>query len=213
MILMRVDRVLGSCEINNYDKKGEGGWFPLDSVNFGFTPKTDTQNAGASNNKKGQTGGGKKAPQGNQGGANQQGDKFTEMSISKAVDVATVPLMRLAMDSRSDSGNKPADSAVMVADIHFIGSVNADQYSDIYTFTFLRIHLDTVRILKLVRERVGRRTAHRNGVDRLRKSSHEFISQLRMPKKIEAKIQAGWDQKAHKEWKTVTTYYPNFPDV
>ena len=219
MIVMRIDRVLGSCKIHNYDTEGEGGWFPLASVNFGFTPKTDTVQSGGSagGNPTGSRGGGNhrgnNADSRNQGGANGgQGDKFTEMSITKAVDVATVPLMQLAMDSRSDSGNKPADSAVTIADIHFIGSVNASQSEDIYTFTFLRIHLDTVRILNW--------SVNGSGDERPSETvtiGYEKAAMSYQPtpdaKTIQAKGQAGWDQKEHKKWNTVTAFYPNFPDA
>lgn len=221
MILMRLNKVLGVCEIVPYNElSGQlGGWFPIDSLNFGFNPKQLEDGSGGSGNGGGGGsgagsgsggGGGAARGRGAGGGGNgaaggsNDGD-FTEMRVSKAVDMATVNLMKLAMESREQQKGK--DMGV-VADIHFIGSVRMEKKT--HTFTFLRIHLDGVEL----KEWGINGSADERPVENLtliyEKAAMCYETtdgRLRLPK-----VQAAWDQTKGQEWKNPQSdFYPDFP--
>ena len=128
------------------------------------------------------------------------------MQVSKAVDMATVNLMQLAMEARMQpTGNE----LPLVADIHFIGSVDSED--GLHTFTFLRIHLESVEIKGWSISGSGDERPTESLTLGYEKAAMCYQStpdgRLKDPK-----IKAGWDQKANKTWDTTSSYYPDFPD-
>ncbi len=220
MIVMRLSKVLGMCKIVPYDTKAlessGGGWFPLDSIQFGFNPEKDkqSQNGASSPGSSPNTSSGSRSqpnarsggsPQSN--GSQQPTGPFSPLSITKQVDLATVNLMQLAMESTMQpTGNE----APIEADIHFIGTV-ASGDGNMDTFTYLRIHLDVVEVKSW--------SINGSGNDRPTETLELGFEKAAMcyhwtpdGKQKNLKPQAGWDQKRNEPWNVTTAYFPNFPD-
>jgi hypothetical protein len=138
----------GSSRIEGH--RGEDGWFPIESFNFGFLEKSDDKKDPAGG-AKGQPGAGGKspaAPPSPAGGKGEKGKDFSELSLEKQVDTVTCLLMVLAMKERkSKKGVSRDQETKLEADIHIISSVHVDQKAERCTFTNLMIHLEAVNIL------------------------------------------------------------------
>jgi type VI protein secretion system component Hcp len=150
----------GSVEIEGSpagDDYRQGGWFPVESFNFGFegAPSDDSKKDGQPTpntpGARGSTGhAGSNAS--NRSNAPSQSDKdkgdLQEISISKEVDRATTDLMVLAMEERSKakSANRASGGKELCADIHVLGSVIFKDSVMRNAFASLMIHLECVAV-------------------------------------------------------------------
>jgi type VI protein secretion system component Hcp len=159
MILLRLDGIEGKfCDITGgQDKYKYGhenvGWFPIESMNFGFQSATEAAADSTSANT--QTGGARaggsgapapsKAPPAKGGKGN--GEAFTTISVSKFVDGTTTTLMRFAMEDRNVT--KSDQKKLRKADFHFLHSVmgrQSDAKPGRFIFPYMMITLDNVLI-------------------------------------------------------------------
>lgn len=157
MILLRLEGLEGKyCDIDGGQDKyryGESaaGWFPIESMNFGFQTVTESAADGtAAGGQTGGTGGAPKAPppppkappaKGGKGGS---GESFTTIQVSKFVDGTTTSLMRFAMQDRKVT--KADDSKMRKADFHFLHSVMGKQSESgaRFIFPYMMITLENV---------------------------------------------------------------------
>ncbi len=149
----------GSVEIEGSpagDDYRQGGWFPVDSFNFGFNEKQadkaddkpDATNPAA----KGSTGRpGSNVPSKTASPGAGDKDAFSSMQIAKEVDRATCELMVLAMEERSKKKGAPRGDEKNTeyhADIHVLGSVALQSSGNVERniFPSLMIHLEGVHV-------------------------------------------------------------------
>ncbi len=222
MILMRLTAVMGLCEIVPYQDKSfqqqGGGWFPIDNISFGFKPDSDRGARGGASSKGGvpSSGGtasaGRNASAGGGGGVGQD-EAFSELQISKKVDMATVDLMRLAMAQkrRRAGGQVGGIPEEIEADIHFVGTHAGERGSTVHTFTFLRIHLELVEVKGWGINGDG---DSRPGESLTLGFERAEMCYQSTPDGIfkDPKNMAGFDQKTGDWWHKQTAFYPNFPD-
>jgi type VI protein secretion system component Hcp len=149
MIVMRIGKLPGNCEIIGYEK---GGWFPIDGFNFGFGVSMEELEAAIKKDREG-----KKKKKKEKGGS--QGTKpsavqtakkkkktegegdddgITKLQFSKAVDGSTVYLMRHAMELLPTGTSTNLD-----AEIHVIGSMSNEAKT---VYCQLRVYLEDVFI-------------------------------------------------------------------
>lgn len=217
MILMKLNKVLGVCDIEGYsgNKEKVGGWFPVESVSFGFNPQanqsTPTGATPSGSTRNAQTGARNAQPAATPG-ANQGSDNtstFTAMNVSKSVDMSSINLMKLAMECRGRPGAQDqVKQQALTADIHFVGSLGIPG-RDSYIFTFLRIHLDTVTIEDWQINASGENRPQENFKLAYEKAAVCY-SKTKDGSDI-TKVQFGWDQKENQEWHVVTDDFPDGP--
>lgn len=143
--------ILGSPSGDDYR---QGGWFPVDSFNFGFNealkPNANDKPGGSSpagKSNAGRPGGNLTSGTNSSSGSGEKND-FTSMELSKEVDRATCHLMVLAMEERShkqgvaDRGGEKK----LHADIHVLGSIVFEQSGERNVYPSLMIHLEGVRV-------------------------------------------------------------------
>jgi hypothetical protein len=151
----------GSVEIEGSpagDDYRQGGWFPVDSFNFGFNSakeedkKKDGQqpapNAPGARGSTGQTGGSAHSQHSANTAAKDKG-ALQEISIQKEIDRATTDLMALAMEEHSKpkgDNRAAAGGKELEADIHVLSSVVFGTGKQRYIFASLMIHLAHVRV-------------------------------------------------------------------
>jgi type VI protein secretion system component Hcp len=157
MILMRLDFLGGEyCDIQG-GKDAETkykysdlqvGWFPIESMNFGFNAKTESQSGaktGSTTSQQGGSSGG--AAVSAAAGSQAKGDEaFTGINVSRFVDLASTQLMKFAMEDRRKT--KSDNDKVRTADFHFLHSVRGDisEKEPKFIFPYLMITLDNVLI-------------------------------------------------------------------
>lgn len=134
--------------------QSDAGWFPIDSLQFGFNGQTESSaggNGGGSGNSNGSGGSGGGSGNSSQSssssgsGGSKSEEDFTQLSISKHVDAATTHLMGYAMEDRKVT--KADEDKLRKADIHFIDSVRMNTSgTDQFIFPYLMITLDRVLI-------------------------------------------------------------------
>jgi type VI protein secretion system component Hcp len=153
MILLRLEGLEGKyCDIDGGQEKyryGESsaGWFPVESMNFGF--QTVTESA-AETTSSGQTTGGTVQAQTNtntapaKGGKGGSGESFTTIQVSKFVDGTTTSLMRFAMQDRKVT--RADQKSMRKADFHFIHSVMGEDsvWNTRFVFPYMMITLENV---------------------------------------------------------------------
>lgn len=162
MILLRLDGLQGKyCDIEGGQEKyryGESsaGWFPIESMNFGF--QTVTESAANTSSGAGQTtdgSNGQKTPlpqPSTKSGKGGSSESFTTIQVSKFVDGTTTSLMRFAMEDRKVT--KADDKKMRKADFHFLHSVSGDKseigkqvkygMSGRFVFPYMMITLENV---------------------------------------------------------------------
>jgi len=147
----------GSCEVTGSPVEDEyrvGGWFPVQQFSFGFDEKSDKkeEQKPASGGPAGK--GSPASPGGNaatgKNAAAGSGDKaaHSEMQLTKEADRATLNLMVLAMEEKSQSKGEKPDKEYH-ADIHILGSLafeDGGQKRNI--FPSVIIHLEGVHVAK-----------------------------------------------------------------
>ena len=200
MILMRISKVPGICDIKKYDVDAgkDGGWFPITSINYDFDPKGNESESG------GGTGTAPAAGTQNKTGKD-SASKSSQVSVTKTVDMASVPIMTLAMQDR----DKVAKKESLSADVHFLGSVSVQGSGDHNTFTFIRIHLDGIEIKswKLNGSGEGRWTETIEiGYERSAMCYESTDGSTVLPK-----FTGGWDQTKNEKWIPKTKFFPDFP--
>lgn len=221
MILMRVEELGGKyVELEGGEKMkakfkygvSDAGWFPVDSVGFGFNGKDESsagggngqgaQGNGAANSTSGRTST-SRSNGGAQGGANNQGgggdEEFSQLSISKHVDGATTLLMGFAMEDRTVS--KSDEDKMRKVDIHFLDSVMGQlaELEGRFVFPYLMITLDRVLIKGW--------ELSAQGDDRPTESLTLWFDRaaMRYYRTIDGKVwnsvePKGWDQHANEPW-------------
>ena len=210
MILMRLDKVVGSCHIRGYDSLtwAEGGWFPVDSVSFGFNPQSATPES--KDGKNPGKGAGNHSPRPSSNGGKDTDEEFTEMRVAKQVDCATANLMTLAMEAKM----KPAEKkSKLKADIHFLGSVEGGKSSGIGVHTFLLIHLEAVEIKGWNINGSGESRPTEDITLRYEKAAMCYHG-TPDGKTKKPNLTAGWDQSANKQWpisEISSDYFPRYP--
>ena len=134
MIVMRMTGSNRVCKIRGYDKS-EDGWFPIDSVNFGFqeasAPTSSPTETNTNNNAQ---------------SSDPSDPDFTRLKITKQVDSTSGWLMHFAMQERLQS-EKSADGEDVNdfdADIHFLEALHQD--SELPVHSYLQIHLKCVLV-------------------------------------------------------------------
>jgi hypothetical protein len=143
----------GSVEIQGSPKGDDyrmGGWFPIDSFNFGMEKPPDP-----TANKDGQPTphppAARGAPVARATNAPQvppgKDKKKSEMTLQKEVDRATCDLMLLAMQHRAQKGGpKTAGDKEYHVDVHVLSSVRFGTLLEHNIFPSLMIHLEAVRV-------------------------------------------------------------------
>lgn len=226
MILMRLNDLEGLfCSIQGgQDKykynKSNAGWFPIESMNFGFKTATDSSSGGSTGDSQNQSGGSSAggnssppAPPKSSGGTGSGGakkeneDAFSTISISKFVDGVSSSLMGFAMRDRLVS--KSDEQKQRKADIHFLHSVKSLDKEDRFIFPYLMITLQKVLI------RGWNITA--SGDDRPSESMELWYDKaaMRYYRTIDGKEWIGgqitsWDQYKNDEWQNVEAEAPYF---
>lgn len=163
MILMRTDKLEGKyCDVEGGSKMKRfqynavgAGWFPIQTLSFGFQGRDQSSgannqanaNAPRSNSARQQTGNNNQGP--GQGGGQQgaERDEPNTLSISRGVDRATVELFDFAMQDRK--ATKADDDNARKVDIHFLHSVHVYGSTSIisddqYIYPYMMIALDRV---------------------------------------------------------------------
>jgi hypothetical protein len=144
----------GSVEIQGSPKGDDyrmGGWFPIDSFNFGMEkpPDPDSKKDGqpTPNTPAARGAPATKSPTAPQGQAGKDKPKRSEMTLAKEVDRATCDLMLLAMQHRSHKGGpKAAGDKEYHVDVHVLSSVRFGTKEERNIFPSLMIHLEAVRV-------------------------------------------------------------------
>lgn len=221
MILMRLDGIEGKfCSITGGQEKyhygtDNVGWFPIESMNFGF--QTVTESAADKTSGTPQTGGTRSGPQPPPApkappakGGKAGGESFTTITVSKFVDGTSTALMKFAMEDRKKT--KADEKKLRKADFHFLHSVVGDRSeigkpteygrSGRFVFPYLMITLESVLIkgwnitasgddrptetLELWYDKAAMRYYYTND-GRVWNGGHA----------------AGWDQSKNDEWKDI----------
>jgi type VI protein secretion system component Hcp len=159
MILLRLDGIKGKfCDIVGGQEKYQYGhenvgWFPIESMNFGFQSVTEAAANG--------TPGSGQTPVANAGqpatqpaskvppakGGKAGGESFTTISVNKFVDGTTTTLMRFAMEDRKVT--KADEKKMRKADFHFLHSVmgrQSDAKPGRFIFPYMMLTLENVLI-------------------------------------------------------------------
>lgn len=168
MILMRTDALDGKyCDIEGGGKMAKyeygsvgAGWFPIESVSFGFqsrdkmaaatAAKANTQNNGRGRAATPQISAATGAATAGAAGGGAKGEEEPHtLSISRFVDRVTVQLMDFAMQDRK--ATKADEDALRKVDIHFLHSVHvygkhSAAEEDQYIYPYLMIALDRVLV-------------------------------------------------------------------
>lgn len=139
------DTVKGSCRLAGYPDNH--GWFPATSFNFGFKESDTRSQRGGNAGGSGASSRGGAAPRsgsssGAATGAGEDGSNFSDMTISKEVDAATLYLMMLAMEERQ---SKKGTEQNLLADIHVLSSVEIEKQVR-HLYASLMIHLEGVQV-------------------------------------------------------------------
>ena len=202
MILMSISKVPGICDIRKYDENAgkDGGWFPVTSISVGFQKPGESGSGGGANASPAPQKGG--SPAG--GGENDSGCSF---KVTKSVDSASVPIMMLAMAERERVSKKDG----LTADIHFIGSVRVENNtSDVDTFTFIRIHLDSMEITEWGVSGSGEGRPEEQftiGFEKFAMCYESTDGKTVLPTHTK-----GWDQSTQKPWlPSGAKHFPKFP--
>jgi len=228
MILLRMEGIQGGCEIKGgteivgkyeYHK---AGWFPIESVNFGFESKSESQ-VGTQQSGSGQTQGGPDSGQASSGvsappigGSNQSTeDPSAKISVGKFVDVATTVLLKFAMEDRTKTKTLKEDQGekVRVADIHFLTSVSSTSISKTkdmksrFVVPYLLIHLENVLVKNWNLTAQGDDRPQETLELWYDKSAMKYFSTTDGAVWIQGGITSGWDQSANKEWTAPNTEY------
>ena len=170
MILLRMKGVQGACdivggsEIAKTYKYHEEGWFPIESVEFGFREQSESAGGTNSPSEGGEQGGGSQGQTARRGGgppirggtasggsSDSEDEAFSTISINKFVDVASTVLMKFAMEDRKKTKAAKQEEgdpeATRVADIHFLTSVRKkDEMKSQFVFPYMMIHLENVLV-------------------------------------------------------------------
>lgn len=208
MFLMRIDYVIGMCEIDGYEKLRwePGGWFPIND--FSFSVKKPTKPKG--NSSTGGTGG--------TAGTDPNKKPKPTITVSKPVDSGTCNLMFLAMVHKAGAKGLPSLSQAekkkltnLMVDIHHVGSVWTKEGMCIVSH-FL-VHLENVEIKTW--------SIQASGDDRPEESLELVYEKaatcyrgLGKTGDIPAADIAGWNQVTDQKWPLTDMkqdYFPNFP--
>jgi type VI protein secretion system component Hcp len=221
MILLRLNDLGGLyCEISGGSKlkpykygESGAGWFPIESVNFGFKSQAEssvgspTGNQASPQGRTGSSAAPSRVPTPTQtrggtgsGGATKEGDEaFTTLSISRFVDGATTCLMGFAMADRVVT--KSDTSKMRKADIHFLHSVMGDktEAKERFIYPYLMITLASVLVKGW--------NISAQGDDRPTESLELWYDKaaMRYYRTVDGKVwnttePKGWDQYKNEEW-------------
>jgi hypothetical protein len=190
--------VAGSCNMRDYD---EGGWFPINSFDFGIESESKSSKKAVGANGAAPTNAGGRpialAPaHGHSRGASESDDKDTsKCTIGKLVDMGTCDLMKLAMEDRKET--KCRDSKKR-ADIHLLSIVDIAGGSR-FTFPNVMVHLEGV----LVKDWKFNADGDDRGTENL-SLQYDRVA-MNYVSTGDGKIfvfgnARGWDQTEHKPW-------------
>jgi Type VI secretion system effector, Hcp len=229
MILMRLDGVSGKyCDItggqNKYQYAGDApnstqvegvegtgvGWFPIESMNFGFKAKSESKTGGVAGTASHQQGGaGTRTPARPPAAKTQPtltpksdaDEAFSTINVAKFVDGASIYLMRMAMQDRAKPKSDEKREKPRKADFHFLHSV-AGSMTDATArtvFPYLMITLDNVLLKGW--------SINGSGDDRPTESVEIWFEKAAMRymytrtgKAWMGGLPVGWDQKANEPW-------------
>ena len=159
MILLRLDGLEGKyCDIQGGQEKykygeSKSGWFPIESMNFGFqTPsESSADTTSGSNGSSTDTGLHHSGSHTRVTSAKAKGgtdEAFTTISVTKFVDGTTTSLMRFAMEDRCKA--KSDRERMRKADFHFLHSVRGKETKEIkptrFVFPYMMITLENVLV-------------------------------------------------------------------
>lgn len=159
MILLRLDNIEGKhCEIVGGEKlkkykysENKSGWFPIESMEFGFQASSESQQTPPGGNQQRQPGGGRAGgnaatpPASNRSNVKESDKDFSSINVGKMVDGVTADLMSFAMQDRKVT--KADESKMRKADIHCLHSVmEKSDKPERFIFPYLLITLEDVLI-------------------------------------------------------------------
>jgi type VI protein secretion system component Hcp len=207
MLLMRIDHVIGMCELDGYDKLRwrPGGWFPIDDFSFQIKP--------ASNDSTGRNG--RNTDTGNNDSAKKTKASVT---VNKPVDSATCNLMFLSMVHKAGARGLPSLSAAekkkltnLMVDIHYVGSVSTKK--GVSTVSHYLVHLEKVEIKEWSIQASGD-SRPGESLELLYEKAATCYRGLGESGIVQPEDIAGWDQAGNCKWdlgQMNQTYFPNFP--